>query len=262
MELVLLALVALALLGLGLTLLAARRERGALSAQRALAAEERRAAEAELEVARRDAADHARRLADAHEEARQADARVQAERARRARAERAHRMEREWSRELRTQVVELHRRIGTLGSGDVRSLVLRLAMELLQAEKGLFLERQDADGDGRLDLACSIGFEHDPEGSNLAQHLATRVLRQDETLREEDAAALAEGGTPPTRRSRTSWPSPPTSPGSCRAWSCAATGGRVRRPRGRGPARLGDHAGAVLHNGRLRGSCAAPTSGR
>jgi HD-GYP domain-containing protein (c-di-GMP phosphodiesterase class II) len=254
MELVLLALVALALLGLGLTLLAARRERGALSAQRALAAEERRAAEAELEVARRDAADHARRLADAHEEARQADARVQAERARRARAERAHRMEREWSRELRTQVVELHRRIGTLGSGDVRSLVLRLAMELLQAEKGLFLERQDADGDGRLDLACSLGFEHDPEGSNLAQRLAGRVLRQDETLREEDAAALAEGGTPADAEIENLVAIP--------AYISGELSGVVvccNRPGGFDDLEdevllaLGDHAGAVLHNGRLRG---------
>ena len=72
MELVLLALVVVALLGLALTVFAARRERAALAAQRALEAKERQAAEAELEAALRDAADHARRLADAHEEAQHA----------------------------------------------------------------------------------------------------------------------------------------------------------------------------------------------
>ena len=46
MELVLLALVAVALVGLALTAFAARRERAALKTQRALAAEQRAAAEA------------------------------------------------------------------------------------------------------------------------------------------------------------------------------------------------------------------------
>jgi len=254
MELVLLALVVLALAGLALTVLAARRERAALATQRAVEAEQRRAAEAELEAARRDAAEHARRLAGAQEEAHNAEERAQAERARRARAERGHRMEREWSRELRNQVAELHRRLGTLGSGDVRSLVLRLAMELLHAEKGLFLERQDADGDGRLDLACALGFDHDPEGSNLAQRLASRVLRQDETLREEDAAALAEGGTPADAEIQNLVAIP--------AYIAGELSGVVvccNRPGGFDDLEddvllaLGDHAGAVLHNGRLRG---------
>jgi HD-GYP domain-containing protein (c-di-GMP phosphodiesterase class II) len=254
MELVLLALVALALVGLGLTALAARRERAALAAQRALAAEQRAAAEAELAETRRDASEAARHLGAARQEAEQAEARLQAERARRARAERGHRMEREWSRELRTQVADLHRRMGTLGSGDVRDLVLRLAMQLLQAQKGLFLERQDADGDGRLDLAGSLGFTHDPEGSNLAQRLAFRVLREDETLREQDATALAEGGTAADAEIENLVAIP--------VYMADQLSGVVvccNRPGGFDDLEdevllaLGDHAGAVLHNGRLRG---------
>ncbi len=254
MELVLLALVAVALVGLALMAFAARRERAARKTQRALAAEQRAAAEAELEAARRDASEAARHLGAAREEAERAEARVQAERARRARAERAHRMEREWSRELRSQVADLHRRMGTLGSGDVRDLVLRLAMQLLEAEKGLFLERQDADGDGLLDLAGSLGFVHDPEGSNLAQRLASRVLRQDETLRESDATALAEGGTEADAEIQCLVAIP--------VYIADQLSGVVvccNRPGGFDDLEddvllaLGDHAGAVLHNGRLRG---------
>src|SRR3954447_10695898 len=43
------------------------------------------------------------------------------------------RTEQRWVRHLREQVHDSHRRAGALGADDVRSLVLRIAMELLEA---------------------------------------------------------------------------------------------------------------------------------
>ena len=48
--------------------------------------------------------------------------------------------EREWSRELRRQLQELHDR--SSGRGDVLELVLRAAIQLVDAEKELLLTRR------------------------------------------------------------------------------------------------------------------------
>ena len=94
------------------------------------------------------------------------------------------RIEREWNRELRAKIAELHRERGLMGdTSDVRRLVLRTAIALLGAEKGLLLSREDEDNDGDLDLVCAEGFEHDPEGSAVAQHFASQVIDQDRTVR-------------------------------------------------------------------------------
>ena len=47
-------------------------------------------------------------------------------------------------------------------SGDVRELVLQVAVQLSGAEKGVLLAQRDADGDGKLDLVCQRGFERRP----------------------------------------------------------------------------------------------------
>jgi diguanylate cyclase (GGDEF)-like protein len=108
----------------------------------------------------------------------------------RLRVERARQAEREWGRELREQVLGLHRRHGTAGDADdIRELVLRIAIELVGAEKGLMLSRGDRDHDGRLDLITHRGFEHDPADSNLAQRFAERVLERDEIVREDEPGA-------------------------------------------------------------------------
>jgi diguanylate cyclase (GGDEF)-like protein len=105
-------------------------------------------------------------------------------------AERARRMEREWAGELRSQVLALHRRLGAAGdAGDIRELVLRIAIELVGAEKGLLLSRADDDHDGRLDLITHRGFDHDPAASELAQRFAHRTLARDEIVREDDPGA-------------------------------------------------------------------------
>jgi hypothetical protein len=74
----------------------------------------------------------------------------------RMRSERAHQAERNWHRELHSEVMRLSRDRGALGDPhDVPSMVLRLVRTLVGAEKGLLLLRQEEDGEGGLDLVCS-----------------------------------------------------------------------------------------------------------
>jgi HD-GYP domain-containing protein (c-di-GMP phosphodiesterase class II)/GGDEF domain-containing protein len=107
----------------------------------------------------------------------------------RLRVERARQAEREWARELREQVLTLHRRHAIGDSDDIRELVLRTAIELVGAEKGLLLSRGDQDHDGRLDLITHRGFENDPADSDVAQRFAERVLEREEIVREDDPGA-------------------------------------------------------------------------
>ena len=103
------------------------------------------------------------------------------------------RAEREWSRELRGQLARLHDQQGLLAHRqDVRALVLKTAMELVEAEKGLLLAHEDVDHDGDLDLHAAEGFEHDPERSAVAQRFARRVLAEDEIVREDEPVADGE----------------------------------------------------------------------
>ena len=96
----------------------------------------------------------------------------------------AYEEQRRWSRKLSSKLSELHRTQGPLGGrDDVRTLVLRVAMELLDAEKGLLLSRDDADGDGNLDVVAAEGFRSEPEQSALVQHFGGRVIDQDTIVR-------------------------------------------------------------------------------
>ena len=105
----------------------------------------------------------------------------------RTRSEEAQRAEREWSHELQAEVMRAHRELGTLGdSGGVPAMVLRLAKRLLGADKGLLLSRVDEDADGKLDLIHAEGFENDPEDSALVQRFAGQVIERDQIIREEE----------------------------------------------------------------------------
>src|SRR4051794_18502431 len=102
-----------------------------------------------------------RRRADELERVRrEGEERLSHERRRSAALDRARRAERAWAAELRSQVLDLHRRQGPLGhhTGDTRELVLRVAISALDAEKGILFERED----GRVAPVCAEGFRHDP----------------------------------------------------------------------------------------------------
>ena len=114
--------------------------------------------------------------------------------------ERSRRAEREWSRELRTQLQQLYaspRR--RAGRRDVALLILQTAIELVGADRGMLLSREDGDGDGALDVMTAEGFEHDPSTSVVAQRFARQVLALDEIVR-EDAPADDVGELTPADR--------------------------------------------------------------
>jgi HD-GYP domain-containing protein (c-di-GMP phosphodiesterase class II)/GGDEF domain-containing protein len=103
------------------------------------------------------------------------------------RLQRSRRAERDWNQELRDQLQRVHAARGPLADAeDVRELVLRAAIELVAAEKGLLLSREDADSDGDLDMVCAYGFENDPEHSAIAQRFAREVLARDRIVREDE----------------------------------------------------------------------------
>ena len=137
------------------------------------------------EAAGREAAEAARRDAEAaRREAEEAEARAHAERLAAQRA-------RDWERRLREEVLELRAKGGPFGHlHDLRALVLRLAVELTGAERGLLLVR-DADGDGRLDVAAAEGVpEDDPDVGPVVDRFARESLRRDEIRRDDDLLAI------------------------------------------------------------------------
>ena len=111
-----------------------------------------------------------------------------------ARLQASRRAEREFTQELRDQIQALHRQhADQVDANDVQDLILRTAIELVEASKGLLLSRHDADGDGDLDVLRAHGFEHDPAGSHVAQRFARQVLARDEIVREDDPPGAGEG---------------------------------------------------------------------
>lgn len=104
------------------------------------------------------------------------------------RERRRYETERKLNRELTERVRELHSKLGSLGEQrDLPEMVLGVAMELLEADKGLLLSRHDADGDGDLDLIAAAGFDQDPADSRLAQRFAGEVIGQGEVVRQTSA---------------------------------------------------------------------------
>jgi HD-GYP domain-containing protein (c-di-GMP phosphodiesterase class II) len=122
---------------------------------------------------------------------------------------------------------------------DTKELVLRTAIELLEADRGLLLGRDDRDGDGNLDVICAIGFAPgtDPESDPFVQRIGAHVLERDETVREASSVAMPvyiadefDG-----------------------ALVCAKDNGDFGHFDDEVLLALGDHAGAVLGTSRLQG---------
>jgi diguanylate cyclase (GGDEF)-like protein len=137
---------------------------------------------------------------DAQSELERTRRRLEQERELRSRSERARELEREWNRELREQVMHLHHERGVLGdTSDIRALVLHIAVTLLDAEKGMLLQRTGSNGSSRLEVRCAEGFENDPRESRLAQRFASEVIDQDTTILEDSNAVDDDDGTPADR---------------------------------------------------------------
>jgi diguanylate cyclase (GGDEF)-like protein len=167
----------------------------------------------------------------------------------RLRVERARQAEREWARELREQVLRMYRSQGP--SGDVRELVLEVAMRLSEAKCGLLLSKRDADGDGRLDVVCHSGFRNDPADSSVAQRFAERVLERDEIVR-EDAPGDGVSAADDEIDSLVAIPLY-MNDGFEGVVVCANRPGGFEELDDDVLLALGDHAGAVLENHRLQG---------
>src|SRR3954454_8863342 len=100
---------------------------------------------------------------------------------------------RAWARRLRGELSHAQSAAGTLGDpGDPCELVLRVAVQLLDAGKGALLSRDDADGDGNLDVVATLGFEEEPAENPLVQRIARQTLSAQETLRVDEGAGEIE----------------------------------------------------------------------
>ena len=218
--------------------------------RRAEAEELARQAEQEIESARESVQEAETARDQALAEMREAERQARSETDRANRIDSQRRLEREWHREMRSKMVEAHHRHGPLGdTSDIRTLVLRVAMALLESEKGLLLSRDDADGDGDLDLVAYEGFSTSPEHSSIAQRFASAVLDRDETIREDSPRGDAQGpdreidnlvAIPIYIRDRFSG-----------VVVCANRDGGFEEWDDDVLLALGDHAGAVLDNSRL-----------
>ena len=135
------------------------------------------------------------KLSETEARAEDLDERLERERRSASRLMEARAADRHYVSELKNEMSRVSAERGPLGrTDDVPQLILRLATTLLEAEKGLLLSRRDKDSDGDLDLLAAEGFGEDPEHSPLAQRFAKQVLERDTTLREDAPDGSDDGG--------------------------------------------------------------------
>jgi HD-GYP domain-containing protein (c-di-GMP phosphodiesterase class II) len=78
---------------------------------------------------------------------------------------------------------------------DIRELVLRMAVMMVEASGGILLSRDDEDGDGvPLDVVAHEGFDNDPTESAVAHAFASQVIERDATVREDDSRSIERKG--------------------------------------------------------------------
>jgi HD-GYP domain-containing protein (c-di-GMP phosphodiesterase class II) len=162
--------------------------------------------------------------------------------------------EREWNRELRTQLQRLQPMRGQqTGNRSVGELILTATMQIVDAEKGMLISREDEDSDGALDVVIARGFEHDPADSAVAQRFARDVLARDEIIREDDPHSAGDSATPADEEIRSLVAIPLFIRDRFHGVIVCAN-----RPEGFEELgdelllALGDHAGAALQHGRLQ----------
>ena len=169
------------------------------------------------------------------------------------RLEQSRRAEREWNHELRAQLQDMYESSRRLADDDVRALVLRAAIQLVEAEKGILLSREDADRDGALDVVISHGFEHDPRDSALAQRFAHEVVALDEIVREDTPTNDVDARSPADREIDTLVAVPMYMHDRFHGVIiCANRPGGFEDIDDNVLLALGDQAGAALHHGQLR----------
>jgi diguanylate cyclase (GGDEF)-like protein len=236
-----------------------RARRDALEHEHQRLEQERARVEKELAAARRDHAE-ARGEAEGHRgRVGELEREAAVERSRAEEAQRLRELERHWNRELRNKVLELTHERGSMGDyGDIRSLVLRLAVTLVDAQKGLLLTRRaedGGDGDTNLEVVAAEGFDHDPTDSALVQRFGSKVLKDDETVREDEPQEIPEGDDTPADREIENLVAIPIyiRDEFSGAVVCANRDGGFEELDDDVLISLGDHAGAVLDNHRLHG---------
>ncbi len=192
-------------------------------------------------------------------------ARARAEAAGRQRAverlEAMRRTEQTWNRELRSKILELHHERGVLGDlSDIRTLVLRLALTLLEADKGLLLSRANGETDMHaaehaLEVVAGHGFDSDPKESALARRFAAEVIDHDQTVREDQPEERAESDRSSADEEIRNLVAIPIyiRDEFSGVVVCANREGGFEELDDEVLISLGDHAGAVLDNHRLHG---------
>jgi diguanylate cyclase (GGDEF)-like protein len=209
-----------------------------------------------LESRERELAKAEERRERAEKDAKRSDDALLRERALRERIDRARRAEREWAKELRGQISRMHRENGFLGrTDDVRKLVLHVARTLTEADKAMLLAREDDDGDGKLDLVAYEGFDHDPSESAVAQRFAEEVIEEDTTIRVDHPTEGARSRTDADEEIDNLVAIPIfIQDNFSGVVVCANREGGFEELDDDVLLSLGDHAGTVLENGKLRGA--------
>jgi diguanylate cyclase (GGDEF)-like protein len=182
-------------------------------------------------------------------------AEVREERSAREAAEQRRAEMQRWALAMRERIQTLAHERGPLGdTHDVPSMILRIAIELLDAEKGLLLSRTDGDGDGTLDLLAAEGFENDPADSRIAERFARSVISKDETIRENDVE-IPDGEKTSADREISNLVAIPIyiQDDFVGVVVVANKEGGFDEHEDEVLLALGDHAGALLQNTRLRG---------
>ena len=216
-----------------------------------------RAAQRELEALADRAAQQAERDRDERERLQRALRRAEETGAQQRvllrRLDQSRRAEREWNHELRAQLQDMYESSRRLAHDDVRALVLRAAIQLVEAQKGILLSREDADGDGALDVVISHGFEHDPRDSAVAQRFAHEVLALDEIVREDAPTSDVDARSPADQEIDTLVAVPMYMHDRFHGVIiCANRRGGFEDVDDDVLLALGDQAGAALHHGQLR----------